>query len=404
MSEYENKFGDYTDNELINSWNKAKLNSFEKLYIYKELYKRNKLYLLDRFYLLKYNKNEYICAKFKQGCLTQGGISSDIGTICRVFFMVFLGIVSFSVNSSYLYCFPITSCISESTHFKILMFCFFLLMMCTIFFDIFISSYILITNKSIIFYKHFFLLFVFTSKKIVLNNVSIINNINNVRYLSLNNKPSSIIIRYKLFIFNILFSKINYILKYNLAVIFDEWVKTITLVNNSKCYMVSLDNLYLNTVNKECLSFCYNYMENYHYVLKDISSYILSKLINYDRNFYFFLNYLSLLSTNSIDFIDINDFNYNFLYNNEIIVSILPNKSEAGFRKSTLILTNKRLIETTNNNIYLASYYLSDKNLIFISVIFGISVYYNKMLEYTIYWSDINIPLLDYIKSRRNYE
>jgi hypothetical protein len=399
MSYTENKFDDYTDSELLNLWDKTKLNCLDRVYIYKELQKRNKLSLLDRFSLSKNNLSYFICARFKQGYLNQGGISSKIGTTWYVFFLVSIVLFSCITKSYYSYCISL-SCINEDLSEKLLYFSFILLILFLFFLDLFMSSFILVTNKSIIFYRRFFLKFNLTIKEVLLSDISIINNIYHVFYLPFGNELSSTIIKFELFLFGKIFSKLSYILRCNLAFIFDEWIRALSTTNNCKCFMVSLDNFFSFMEDTAYKKYNFNSIEDYYCALKDTPKFMLFELIEFNNNFIYFFNYLNLLPIDQSDIVN----KYSFLHNNELIVSIFPNKSGIGHCKSILLFTNERLIEITKNNIYLMSYCFSDVKLKFITSPFGISIYYKKICRYFIYWFDINIPLLDYIKSRRNYD
>jgi hypothetical protein len=404
MVYYNNKYADYTDSELLQLWSSSKLNSLPRIYIYQELHKRNKLHLLEQFYSVKNSKNEFICAKFKQGYFSKGGISSLTGSLIHVFSIVFLELFILVLKYSYLNCFPITSCISKNLHDKLVVLACILLLLILLFLDFFMSSYILITNKSLVLYKCFFLLFKFTIKKILLNDLTIINKINLVFYLPFNDKTSSIIIKFSLFTFDKKFSETTYILKCNLAAIFDEWLRTLSITNNFKCVMFSLEPFTIIGSDNNNIHYHSNDITNYYHALCHIPKKLLFEFTIKNVNFYYFLNFLNILP---IDYTDINLFypNDSFFLENEQLFGIFKNKSIGlGICKSKLLITNERLIELSNDNKYIISYYLSDTNLIFNISHLGITIFYKTTFKYIIFWYYINIPLLDLIKFKRDYE
>jgi hypothetical protein len=147
-----------------------------------------------------------------------------------------------------------------------------------------------------------------------------------------------------------------------------------------------------------------NNITNYYQALCCIPKTLLLEFTKNNIHYYYFFDFLGLLSINYNDLRF--PFNYcNFLLQNEKFISIFKNKSTFGICKSKLYLTNDRLIEISNmSNKYITSYYLADTNLIFRSTIFGIAIFYKTTFKYIIFWHDLNIPLLDYINYKRNYE
>jgi hypothetical protein len=398
MQKTDEKFTKYCDNELIKQWNKTRLNDVNRLYIYRELHKRNKIHLLEEFSQAKISNREFICAKFKQGILFQGGLSSNIGISCQVAFIILAAVVG-----------KIARLISENRFAEI---CFLnkdlaekVFIVCGIIYclipltDLFVSSYILITNKSLIFYKRLFLIFNITFKKVNLSNISVINNIFHVFSPPLSGGLSSSIIRFELFLFDTRFSKTTYILKYKLAIIFDEWLRILSLINGYKCAMVSLDCFSPSIADINFMNSYRDTIKDYYCALENVPKDVLLKFSFYNYNCMYFISYLNILAIDNNYILG----KFGFLNDNELIVSILPNKSGFGRCKSLLILTNIRLIETNKKNVYLKSYRLSDKSLEFLASSFMITIRYNRIVKYTVSWSDICIPLFDYVKSRRNY-
>jgi hypothetical protein len=146
-----------------------------------------------------------------------------------------------------------------------------------------------------------------------------------------------------------------------------------------------------------------NNITSYYQVLRHIPKKLLLEPTIKNINLYYFFGFLNLLSVN-YPLLKLHHHNCIFSLPNEKLIAVYKNKSGLGICKSKLFITNERLIEISNDNKYIPSYYLSDVNLIFTPIIFGIKIIYKTTFKYLIYWFDLNIPLLDFINSKKHYE
>jgi hypothetical protein len=175
----ENKFEFYSIDNLIFLWNKNPMNNIERFFVYKELQKRNKLYLLDIKSKHKINNDEYICAQFKQGF--SGGFSSEGGTLIYLMLVIFIPITIFqSLDNTYFYGMQLKVRYADRFYSNIIFFCDALVILMLL--DMLITSYIIITNKSIIAYKCIFRLIKLPFKFFPFNNISLVNDINIITF------------------------------------------------------------------------------------------------------------------------------------------------------------------------------------------------------------------------------
>jgi hypothetical protein len=403
----DNKFDYCSDNELLDLWSKSKLNSLTRLFIFKELNKRNKLYLLEQLPNHKSYYNELIYAKFKQGYLIFGGISSQKGIFLYLCCVFFLSASLYLIKYLFPDCVNHSNCVNANIYIISLLVLLFLMITLILFFDLYMTSYILITNKSIIFYKRLFLFFNVTLYKIEFNNKTSL--ISSIEWdfplpfpLSFNNKSSSIIIRCRLYLFDDVYKNFNYTLNCNLMAIYNEWIRILSVKNNFKIYIPSLDGLFALATDHNPIDDSSDFI-NYLNILRDIKKSHLIEYSNKFKNLLYLSNYLHL----TYDAIT-NDVKYNkgrALAGAEPVALIFPNKSLSGFTKSTLLFTNKRLIEVDKNiTKIISSYLLLDIKLSFKTVIFGVAIYYNNIFKFLIYRNHINVPLLDFVQFLRSNE
>jgi hypothetical protein len=379
-----NDYNFYSDNSLIDLWNKTSLNDLNRIYIYIELAKRNKIYLLNTNL-----HNELICTKFKLGCFGQRGMIKDIGNKVHLFLFIFTMIFFLLLKYNFL---------DKNLFFYTIPLSFLLF-----FHDLISSNYIILTNKNLYVYKKILFFIPIPIKTFSLNNIILYNNLDAIGYFFFN--YLSISCNLIIFINPIKYEQILYFSYYKNIYIFHEWLK-ILLKNNSTCYLFSenfINNaLRLNLINSQIRD--YNIYDFYN-VIKNLSD---SIILNIGKNniqklsFFMLYNYLKY----KIENIDIKKisikYKFDFLLKNEYIVFIYKPVFFEGFNKKYLIITNYRVIQSIkidSFNFTCANYYmLTDKKLSFKIHTHDIDIIYNLNKTYTLYWRQINVPIVDLLK------
>ncbi|MDR2142002.1 MAG: hypothetical protein LBR11_09485 [Deltaproteobacteria bacterium] len=373
----------FSDEELIELWYITPLNSLNRLKIYIEFSKRNKLELLNSIFKNNGDDNEFLCAKFKaniplMGCITDDYVFLIIGYLICFFGIFLLGTrLFYTFNLSY---YEIISKIWVYT-------CVYIIVPILIIYfiaNIFISSYLIVTNKNIYVYVKILFLIKFLHNKIKLNNIIITE----FKYIILN------YIRYYIRYFGDKdFAYIAYWTHYKYDKIIRQWLYILS-VGKYKCYLYSPKFEYSDEKDDKLI---YNYKTfdiiDFFYVIEDVNFDVIFEAFKDKILFLNFINLILFLDCliNKKKFKTIIELsNKDYLLEDEGVILKLPTVDN-----KYLLVTNLRLIILSKRYKYLNSYDYEDKDLKLYSMTFQFALLYKREFVLAIPWRKINVPLLD---------
>jgi hypothetical protein len=391
-----NLYANNTDLELLNMWNRFSYQQENRFYIFAEIMRRN---LADRLTEItqKVNKDEFICFKMRTGFFPLGGCSSLFEmTINMLFFLIIP--FSFIVLTSKYHFFIIQYNYFRASGFQVFVFSFAVIVAILYFLEFFGSHFIILTNKSIVFYKRIFWFIKIPIKKIKFQDTYFFNSYHTITGLQFtkHDGPPNFTILFTLYYIDKSVKLRNILLLLKKFTLFIEWFNLLTTLNhNSKSYFLPI-KIY-SEINNDVFNYKSNDIRDFFDICHDKCEQILKYAKkNSNINFCLFYNLISKKKYN-ISYINKNSIKYlHSIFYSENVISLFNIFSMTTNNKYLLVLTDSRIViisKYTYNITY--SYDLSDKFLTFKVHNKGIILIYKGLMVYYILWKNINVPLVD---------